>query len=201
MDFINWIKAGMEALNFNISRKIAVAISSILLLTVKLIINLNQKQNYFDIWFWILLILALFSFSTAMADYYDQKKKLEKESIERRKRKEKVVFDKEEKIRKKKLKSERFERYLMNLSTTQIQIVSSVYYAPHKREYLSDNDSDVVDLVAHNVLLMTSRMNYFDEYINGYSERNDPRHVYIFTPQMTEIMKTKAKEVLNKKSA
>lgn len=168
----DYLKIVMEALNLNVPRRISLSVGCLLILITKLIVDLCQNKDFFDIWTGLFFVVLIFSSVTSLADLYTEKK------------------DKEDKKQKSKERFNTKKSFILDLEGRQLSIVKSLYFNEHHRGYLTDNDTDVLTLVAEEIIVQTSKYNYFSSRdITGEVDNRDVKHLYILTPPALEIIK------------
>lgn len=168
----DYLRIILEALNLNVPKRISLSIGCLLILLTKLVVDRIQNKTFFDVWTGLFFVTFVFALATSLADLYTERRN------ER---------DKEQKSREK-LKTRK--TFILDLEGRQLNIVKSLYFNEHHRGYLTDNDTDVLTLVAEEIIVQTSKYNYFYSRDNtGEVDNRDVKHLYILTPPALEIIK------------
>lgn len=83
--------------------------------------------------------------------------------------------------------SKKFEKYILSLSGRKLDIVKHIYKAEGNRLYLPQNDTDVIDLAMHNVII--SLKHYTVVNSSFIDDINNPPFLYILQPRALDIIK------------
>ena len=192
-DFLNTFLDGIKQLFsfFKLKLKDKVALS--ICFTLLIIIGFFRKElkvvNFYSNampWF---VILDALSISSVAADVISQKQNEKKE--DKQKREEELLYASQVEAQRRKahVKRIRFENSVLELKGKEKSKVQQMYNDEHHRMYLSDYDSETLDLINKGIILKTGQYIKEDEYIGTSVNKHELKHLYVLSSEAFSVIR------------
>ena len=173
---INYIKGAMEALKMDTKSKIIGLFAGIIILALKPFAKILSMTCFYSKFTWVVVLVVVFFTASLIVDLIQ--KWHDKKQLDDKDKQKKL-----EKIRQQK----QFENYIFGLKGRKRSIVHNMYRNYHHRDYVSVNDSDVLDLLRHGVILPTKTTKRVD-IMGRQNEYNELQELFILAPQVVQII-------------
>lgn len=174
---MEYIKAVLEALRLNAKDRFIMSIFGCLLLLGIPFERVLHVEWFYKKFTWIIVLLTLFFIATLIGDFFENKQK----EIE----KQRSIDEKKAKELSEQLK---YKNYVLTLDGRKKSIVYIMYQNEMHRDYLSVHDSDVLDLLGHEVIISTNKTQIVDHY-GKTIEHNELQELFILAPRVVQIIK------------
>ena len=186
--FFTGIKQLFSFFKLQLKDKVALSICLTLLIIIGFFRKEFRMEKFYSIAMPWLVILDALSISSVVADCFSKKQE-EKKIAKQKEEKERLrIFQLEEQKRKQRLKNKRFENYILGLKGNKKAKVQEMYNDIHHRMYLSDYDSETLDLIEKGVILKTTQYTREDEYISSYVNKHELKHLYVLSPNAMSVI-------------
>lgn len=174
---MEYIKAVLEALKLNAKDRFIMSIFGCLLLLGIPFERVLHVEWFYKKFTWIIVFMTLFFIATLIGDLFEYKQK----EIE----KQRAIDEKKAKKLREQLK---YKNYVLSLGGRRKAIVHAMYRNEGHRDYLSIHDSDVLDLLGHEVIVPTNKTRIVNHY--GMSiEHGEVQELFILAPRVVQIIK------------
>lgn len=184
----NWFKEIFSFFKLKLKDKITLSICLTLLIFIGLFqkqLNLIQFYSKLMPYFVIIDTISIASIIVDIGNKEYSKRKQEKLKEEEQKEQ---FFKAEQEKRRAQLKLKQFTDNVLNLKGIEKSEVQEMYNDVHHRMYLSDYDTNTLDLLQKGIIIKTSQYTRENEYISGAINPNELKHLYILVPRVISIM-------------
>lgn len=182
------IKQIFSFFKLRLKDKIALSICLTLLIIASFFRKeLNLVKLYSITMPWILCFDAL-SISSVIADFYSNKQNEKKIAKQKEEEANIRIAKLEEQKKKARIKKYIFRCYVLELKGNEKRKIQQMYNDIHHRMYLSDYDSETLDLVQKGIIIKTTQYTREDEYISSYVNKHELKHLYVLSPDAMSVI-------------
>ena len=172
---MEWIKSAWEAFKSDVKTRLCIAMGvSIFLICRSYIEQLPGGKNVFSVMAVPAFLICIIFWISIVLDLIS-----------------KIVQEIREK-----LNDFKYKKYLLSLDGRKLEIVKKIYASPHYHCYLSQKDTDVMDLDIHGIIISSNQTIlaarvWTDDF-------NDPPFLYVLVPQALKIIKKHEDKFIDK---
>lgn len=187
--FLDGIKQIFSFFKLKLKDKIALSFSFTLLIIVGFFRKELKLENFYSIAMPWLLIFDALSISSVAADIISQRQNEKK--IAKQKREEELLYASqlETQRRKAHVKRIRFENSILELEEKEKSKVQQMYNDEHHRMYLSDYDSETLDLIKKGIIIKTGQYTREDEFIGTSVNKHELKHLYVLSSEAFSVIR------------
>lgn len=170
---MNYIRGAIDALKMDTKSKLIGLCVGLVVLMLKPLANVLSMTYFYSKFTWIVLLATIFFGVSLIVDLADKKYN---EGKENKQKKQKRLQN-----------QQRLEKYLLNLTSRKKAIILKMYHNRHHRDYASVNDSDVLDLLIHDVILPTNKKKLVD-ILGRDNEYNEVQELFLLSPRVVRML-------------
>lgn len=174
---MEYIKAVLETLKLSIKDRFILSLFGILVLLAIPFEGTLHLEWFYRKFTWLIVLLTMFFIATLVGDFFESK---QRELEEKRVSEQAQAKKHEEQLR--------YKAYVLGLEGRKKAMVYAMYQNDMHRNYLSIYDSDVLDLLGHEVILPTSKRQIVAHFGKTTVENKEIQELYILAPRVVQII-------------